>query len=238
MTLLLALAAVFTAILSAVFGMAGGLVLLGVYTALLPVPAAMVLHGVTQLVANGSRAVLLRRHIAWRSVGAYAVGAVFAWVLLAVIHPPTDPAIVLILAGSTPFVARLVPWRPDGAEPRYAVLAGFLVQALQVLAGVAGPLLDVFFIESKLDRFGIVATKAATQVLSHAAKIGFWAGLVDGGLDLRDALATASAAALGTWLGGHLLDRIDESTFRKATRWIVLGLGGVYVVRGLFAVLA
>lgn len=237
MTVILALAAVLTAILSAVFGMAGGLVLLGVYTSLLPLPAAMVLHGVTQLVANGSRAFFLRRRIAWRPVGAYAVGAVLAWGLLLVVRPPADPAIVLILAGSTPFVARLIPWRPDGARPAVAVLAGFLVQALQVTAGVAGPLLDVFFIDSKLDRHGIVATKAATQTLSHAAKIGFWASLVDGGLAPQDAAATAAAALLGTWLGGRLLDRLDEATFRKATKWIVLGLGGVYVIRGVLALL-
>ena len=238
MIVVLALAAVCTAILSAVFGMAGGLVLLGVYTYLLPLPAAMVLHGLTQLVANGSRAWFLRERIAWRPVGAYAVGAVLAWGLLAFVRPPADPAFVLILAGSTPFVARLIPWRPDGAQPHVAMLAGFLVQTLQVTAGVAGPLLDVFFIDSKLDRHGIVATKAATQTLSHAAKIGFWASLVDGGLAPQDAVATASAALLGTWLGGRLLDRIDEATFRSATKWIVLGLGGAYVVRGLVAFLA
>jgi uncharacterized protein len=237
-TLLLALAAVFTAILSAVFGMAGGLVLLGVYTALLPVPAAMVLHGVTQLVANGSRAILQRRHIAWRSVGAYGVGAIAAWGLLWFVPVPTDPAVVLILAGSTPFLARLIAWHPDGAEPRVAVFAGFLVQTLNVLAGVAGPLLDVFFVESKLDRYGIVATKAATQAISHAAKIGFWASLVDGDLRVEDAGATVVAALVGTWLGSRLLDHIDEALFRKATKTIVLVLGGVYVIRGVIGLLS
>ena len=54
-----------TSLLSGVFGMAGGVVLMGVFTALLPVAAAMVTHGAVQLIANGFRAVLHRRHLRW-----------------------------------------------------------------------------------------------------------------------------------------------------------------------------
>ena len=52
-----------TAFLSGIFGMAGGLILMGVLLALMPVPAAMMLHGVTQLASNGWRAFLWRDHI-------------------------------------------------------------------------------------------------------------------------------------------------------------------------------
>lgn len=58
-----ALAAFATSVISAVFGMAGGMILMGLYAATLPVRVAMVLHGVTQLFANGFRAFLLRERI-------------------------------------------------------------------------------------------------------------------------------------------------------------------------------
>ena len=58
-----------TSALSGVFGMAGGLALKGALAFVLPVSATFVTHGVLQLVANGWRAILHRRHVVWRIVG-------------------------------------------------------------------------------------------------------------------------------------------------------------------------
>lgn len=70
--LLLAFAAFATSVLSGVFGMAGGLILMGVYATVLPVATAMVLHGTTQIAANGMRAVLLFRQVYAPGLRAYA----------------------------------------------------------------------------------------------------------------------------------------------------------------------
>ena len=64
----LGLLMVATAFLSGLFGMAGGLILIGVLLALMPLPSAMVLHAITQMASNGWRAFLWRRHIRWRPV--------------------------------------------------------------------------------------------------------------------------------------------------------------------------
>ena len=57
-----------TAFLSGLFGMAGGLILIGVLLTILPLPSAMVLHAITQMASNGWRAFLWRAHIRWRPV--------------------------------------------------------------------------------------------------------------------------------------------------------------------------
>ena len=54
----LCLAMIGTSLLSGIFGMAGGMILIGVLLVLLPVPEAMMLHGVTQLASNGWRGLL------------------------------------------------------------------------------------------------------------------------------------------------------------------------------------
>jgi uncharacterized membrane protein YfcA len=62
--------------------MAGGLILIGALLAILPVPAAMVLHAVTQIASNAWRGLLWREHVRWPTVGAYVSGcslAVVAW---------------------------------------------------------------------------------------------------------------------------------------------------------------
>ena len=62
-TAALILTMVGTSLLSGVFGMAGGLVLVGVLLVLLPVPDAMALHAVTQIASNAWRATLWWRRI-------------------------------------------------------------------------------------------------------------------------------------------------------------------------------
>jgi uncharacterized membrane protein YfcA len=55
--------------------MAGGMILMGIFSLLLSIPAAMVLHGVAQTVSNGSRVWLYRRHICWSILLPYSIGA-------------------------------------------------------------------------------------------------------------------------------------------------------------------
>lgn len=242
-------AAVGTAALSATFGMAGGLVLMGIYTALLPVPEAMVLHGVTQLVSNGGRAWLLRTHVQRGGIGAYLAGAGVAWLALrGVAWSPSELAVCFGL-GALPFVALAAPESAalDFARRRGAALCGALVSAAQIAFGVAGPLLDLFFVRTTLLRREVVATKAVTQALSHTLKVAYFApallvgaGGGAGGADL-DALATAAAvsvagALVGTRLGGRLLDRLGEDTFRRWTRRLVLAIGAGFLARGLVLV--
>src|SRR5918993_3020258 len=58
----LAVAVFATSFLSGIFGLAGGLVLMGMLLLFLPVTTPMVLHAITQMASNGSRAFLWRRH--------------------------------------------------------------------------------------------------------------------------------------------------------------------------------
>jgi uncharacterized protein len=78
---LLCLAMVGTAFLSGIFGMAGGMILIGVLLALLPVPEAMMLHGVTQMASNGWRALLWWRYVRWSAVASYILGCAAALLL-------------------------------------------------------------------------------------------------------------------------------------------------------------
>ena len=72
-----------TAAISGIFGMAGGLILMGVLASFTPVATAMVLHGFIQIISNGSRAILHRRHLAWPLIGRYAIGVIGALLVIA-----------------------------------------------------------------------------------------------------------------------------------------------------------
>lgn len=239
LTSLFLLAAAFgTATLSGVFGMAGGLVLMGALALVLPVKAAFVTHGLLQLVANGWRAILHRRHLRWDIVGVYALASLIAGaVVTAIAFTPSKPLLYLLL-GLIPAVLWLPQrWiRLDAAKPAQAFASGLLVTGVNLTAGVAGPLLDIFFVRTELTRHAIVATKAATQVFSHLAKIVVY------GLPLVAAPASGLPSVwvfglavplsmAGAVAGGKILERMTDVNFKRWTRWIVTAVGLVYLVQ-------
>lgn len=239
LTLALTLSSLLTALLSGVFGMAGGMLLMGVYATLLPVPTAMVMHGGTQLIANLARAFLLGRQVYWRGFALYVLGALGALAALARLHYVPDPPVVFLGLGLTPFVAALLPPRAlDFERPGAALLVGFQVAAVQLLAGAAGPLLDVAFLETRLTRRQVVATKAATQVFSHALKLAYFLPALRNETVSPALLAGVLGATLvGTKLGTLLLERMSDDTFRRHSRRIVYAIGGVYLCKAGFALL-
>lgn len=235
-------AVILTSIISGIFGMAGGLVLMLILGLLLPVQSAMVLHGITQFFSNGWRAWLWRPWIDWRIVGYYVLGASPAIALPLALNYVPDKAIMLILLGAIPYLALALPssLALDASKPRHAIACGFSISFLQLLAGVAGPLLDTFFVRSALDRRAVVATKAVTQAISHTLKVGYYGALMTLVPSLSvDVYAAAIIAAIaGTTLASTVLERMSNEAFRKYTRIIVLAVGAVSIAQGLTLLLA
>jgi uncharacterized membrane protein YfcA len=238
-SLLVAAAAFVTSVISAVFGMAGGMILMGLYAATLPVQVAMVLHGVTQLFANGFRAFLLRSRIftpglLWYATGSLASLAFFTWLALVVARP-----VMFVLLGAIPLALSALPRRlaPNFAHARGALACGALCTAANLLAGVSGSLLDVFFVRTELDRFEIIATKAFTQAVGHVLKIVYFAWLVRGpALDMNIPYwlypTLVACAFVGTRLGGRILESLTDTMFRRWTGRIVVALSLLYLWRG------
>ena len=71
-----------TAFLSSIFGMLGGLILMGILVSLMQVGPAMILHGLIQMTSNGYRAWLNRKDINLKIVGTLFIGNVLAMVVL------------------------------------------------------------------------------------------------------------------------------------------------------------
>ena len=242
---LILLSVVVTAIISGVIGMAGGMILMGILVTVQSVPAAMTLHGIAQTTANGSRTWILRRHIVWRVLPPYLVGATVACAIFVAVLFVPDRGVVYIIIGSFPWLARMLPaFRGLNVEvPRTAVVCGAVVTAAQLAAGASGPLLDVFYLNTRLDRLAIVATKALTQTLGHLLKLGYYVGVI--GLTGVDDLpagwvwgAIIVMAIGGSRLGTLILERISDAQFRRASEIAILIVGAVCVVRGIYELMS
>ncbi|MDQ7019416.1 MAG: TSUP family transporter [Robiginitomaculum sp.] len=237
--------AFFTAFLSGTFGMAGGLVLMGVLTALLPLGPAMVTHGVLQISANSWRAYLLRRHIQWKIISLFALGTMGAVFLLVLIPLHPNKASVFLMLGVLP----LLVWVPrrwlhlNVRRPAHAVLCGFLAAGFSVTAGISSTVMDIFFVRAALTRHEIVATKAIGQMVGHGVKVIYWSWAVIqtlgvGALPPLWLFALALPLSFGgTWCGKQILGKMTDIGFVQIVRVLISLIGLFYIFRGVRLVL-
>ena len=225
-----------TSVLSGILGMAGGMILMAILVSTLSVGAAMMLHGAVQAMANGSRAWFLRGHVQWRILPAYAVGALAVLALFIALALVPDANLILMIVGIFPWVARVVP-RLSGLDITHlptACACGVVVTAAQLFAGASGPLLDVFYLNTRLNRFEVIASKAFTQAAGHILKVIYY-GLVIGVTDSVPGWLYAVAiatAVLGTRLGTRLLERVSDDRFRRISGQVILAIAAVCFVKG------
>lgn len=225
-----------TSFLSGLFGMAGGMVLIGVLLLALPVPAAMMLHAITQMASNSWRAVLWRQHVRWRTAAVYVGGCLIALALWSSISYVPDKHVALLCLGLTPFAVHLMPARfaPDCESTPQGLIYGFLCMTLMLLTGVAGPLLDSYFLGGRLDRRAIIATKGMCQVFGHGLKLLYFGGITGDFSVLDPAFIAAAIAAtmVGTWLAKHLLEAMSEAQFRTWARALITAISVYYIAYG------
>ena len=240
--LLLTLATLVTSLVSGVLSMAGGMILMGVFGFFLSVPAAMVLHGVAQAFSNGSRIWLHRRHIRYGVLAPYIAGtaivlAGFIWVAIV-----PDKGLMFLLIGIFPFLALMMPrsLHLDVEKPPVAFACGLVVTTTQMLAGASGPVLDIFYVNSKLTRHQVLATKAVTQTLGHVVKLAYYAFFISLPVNLPIYIfpAVVVAAISGNWLGKHIVERMHDDQFRRYGRFVIMAIAAIYLGKGVMEFLA
>ncbi len=214
--LLLVVMAGFTSYMTASVGIGGGVLLLAVLSLVMPVAAIIPVHGMVQLGSNANRALMLWRHISWRSVLFFLPGALLGAALAAVFLVQL-PLPVLQLAIAS-FILYLV-WGPKLPKLMLGdwgtLVAGGLTTFLSHFVGATGPLVAAFIKQKHADDRQIsVATFAATMVLQHGPKAVVYgaAGFVFKEWLLLVALMIA-AGALGTKLGLLQLAKLTDRRF-------------------------
>jgi uncharacterized membrane protein YfcA len=224
-----------TSFISGTFGLAGGMILLGVLLIFLDVGTAMVLFSVVQLTSNIVRMTLWWGHIVWPILLTYSLGALVALGLLVALSYVPDKATVYLLLGLMPFAVEILPaaWRPNIERRGVPFFTGIATTIVQILAGAGGPFLDIFFQKSMLDRKATLATKSIAQSLGHILRILFFGAVAGAAEDVP--LWVYGAAMVfaigGTTLAPLVIERMTDHGFRQWTRAIILAVGAVYIVR-------
>jgi uncharacterized membrane protein YfcA len=231
---------VVSSFLSGVFGLAGGMVLLGVLLVFLDVTAGMVLFSIIQFFANGWRALQWWKFVRWRIFWLYCVGGAVAFAVMRLIAIIPDKALVYLLLGLMPFLIELIPARarPNIEWRGVPFLTGVLTTIVQFLTGVGGLFLDIFFQKSLLDRKTTLATKAVAQTASHVLRASYFISFAPIGdeIGLWNMLVAILLAIGGTALAPFVIERMSDHDFRQWTRAIIFIISGIYIGRAAWLV--
>jgi uncharacterized membrane protein YfcA len=231
--IVLVVACFVTATISGILGMAGGVTLLGVMTALLPAPVVVPLHGIVQLASNWTRTWAFRKYVRWPIFFAFMGPAVVGVAIAANIW--ADLKLTWFKAWIGAFILAFLVWRrykPKLRHPpiwSYAVL-GLAAGLLAIFVGATGPFLAPFFLRDDFENEEVIATKAVCQTWLHLLKIPAFLALSFDYTPYATLLVGLVVAVIGgTYFGKHLLSKISKDRF---VFWfqLVLGALAVYLI--------
>jgi uncharacterized protein len=221
------------ALLSAVTGFGGGVLLLPVFTALFGLRMAVPMLTLTQVSSNAFRAWFSRDELRWGLIGWFAVGAVPLAVAggLLLAHAPLGPLKRLLGL----FLIGVVVWRRLRPHPRKPADRSFAVIGAasglgSALLGSVGPLTAPFFLAYGLTRAAYIGTEAASALTMHLAKIAAYGtgDLLTGPVLLFGVVLTPATMA-GAWVGRNIVGRISDRVFVILVEWGLAAAGVLFL---------
>ncbi len=206
----------------------------------LPVGEAMVIHGIVQLVSTGTRIILYNAHIRRELLFKYALGVILTVVVFKVIDFYPSKAFMYLCLGFMPFIGltkKIGKWLSI-TGPARSFLCGIIVTTAQLAAGVAGPILDVFFINAPLTRYEILGSKAITQAIGHIVKVLFYGSILYGTKQEMTLSTWAYGPIIlltlvGNYFGAKIVSRMNDGQFKQISRYLIYLICIPLIIKGL-----
>ncbi|MDX3696420.1 sulfite exporter TauE/SafE family protein [Streptomyces europaeiscabiei] len=178
---------------------------------------AVAVLAVAQLASNGSRSGSTATRSTGRLVGVFALGAVPAPVVGALLFATVPVPTLTRLIGV--FLLVMVVWRrwkphaarlDDTAFTAVGAVSGFG----SALVGSVGPMVAPFFLARGLVKGAYIGTEAASAMVMHLTKlVVFGAAAVLTATNAVIGLALAPASTTGAWTGKKIVDRLPAHVF-------------------------
>ena len=227
--IILIIAALITSSISAVIGMGGGIILLGIMAILIPEGYMVIaLHGIIQMVSNGTRTFVFRQHLKKNLISEYLFGALIGLGLSVIIvyalmqYYEVDSANQIKFDYLKPIIGLYILWYLylKGAKKeqknKLFIIVGFISGLVSIFIGAVGPLIAPFFLRKDLTKENVIANKAACQIITHIGKIPIFMYFFNVNYieQCTILLPLIISVYIGTNVGKKLLGSISEKTFK------------------------
>ncbi len=236
---IIAIAAVLTAALTAVAGAGGGVVSLVIMLQFVDPVVAIPAHGVVQLVSNGTRTITMREDAQTSLLRWYLPfllpATIVGYFIAEGIPRETGRAVVGVFALLAVWWPAATAWlAPSAGGVRRLSLVGAVAGLLNPTIGATGPLIAPAFRTVTADHIGFVATFSLVQTINHTAKVAVFgvAGFVWS--DRLPMIVIASiGVVIGTRVGARYIRRFDPEVLGRVFQ-VAVTLGAVRLLVGLF----
>ena len=243
--IILALAALVTSMVSAILGMAGGVMLLAVMLCFMTHAESIPTHAAVQIASNGTRAMAFINNVDRSAFLRFLIGvipgaAIGMYLLWWLGEPDQSEPYLKTLIGVFILIATYLPRRKGGPTTAskwwdFPVM-GLAAGTAALTVGAVGPLIAPLFARRGFAKDRLIATKATCQLATHFLKIPAFIWLRD--LDLTKlgplALVMILMVIPGTLIGKKFLQGISEKGFTLAYRVALTAAGlKVLVIDGI-----
>lgn len=227
-----------TSAISAITGLGGGALLLGILLSVFDPLYALFLHGVFQLFSNFSRVIVFWKYIKISFVSKFLIllipGSLIGVMALEYIN---SLGLQFILGTALILSAFFTnTFKQLKISSTSFLHLGFFTGFLSMLVGATGPFLAPFFLASNLEKEEFVATKSACQMLNQLAKVMLFLVFFPESILRDDQISSAETTGMliplgfvgilgGTVLGKKVLSKIPKEIARILVRSLVLILG-------------
>ena len=226
----LIIASFITSAISAVLGMGGGIILLGIMAIIIPEGYMVIaLHGMIQLFSNSTRTYIFKKHIKARLIKQFFIGALIGVgisiliIIILISLFEIQSASKMKIDILKPFIGIFIIWYLFLKGPKKErntssfIPVGFIAGISSIFIGAVGPLIAPFFLNKDLNKKNIIANKAAAQMITHISKIPIFIFFFNVNYfnEYKVLLPLIGAVYLGTNFGKKILGFIPEKLFKK-----------------------
>ena len=227
--IILIIAAFITSSISAILGMGGGIILLGIMALIIPEGYMVIaLHGMIQLFSNTTRTYIFREYLKKELITEFLKGVLLGLSLstLLIIFLiqlfDVESANQIKVEILKPLIGIFIIWflffkkTTQTIKNKSFILVGGISGLATTFIGATGPLIAPFFLNNKLSKNNIIANKAACQMITHFGKIPLFIYFFNVNYinEYQILLPLILAVFLGTNFGKILLQFIPENIFR------------------------
>ena len=228
--IILIFSAFITSSISAVLGMGGGIILLGIMAIIIPNGYMVIaLHGIIQLISNSTRTFVFRKYLKKKLIKEFLIGAIIGAGLSAIIifllirFFEVSSASEIKVDFLKPLIGIFIIWYlflkgpKKEKESKSFIKVGSISGLASIFVGATGPLIAPFFLNSNLTKENIIANKAACQMITHLTKIPLFIFFFNVSYiqEYKLLLPLIIAVFIGTNFGKKILDMIPEKLFIK-----------------------
>ena len=226
--LFLIIASLFTSAISAMIGMGGGIILLGIMALIIPDGYLVVaLHGMIQLVGNSTRAFVFRNAVKKDLVFNYFFGSIIgsiisvSIIITLIALYKVESANQIAFDYLKPLIGIYILWfvylrKKEGIKRHNFFYVGILGGLTSIFIGAVGPLIAPFFLKTNLKKEEIIANKATCQIVSHLGKVPIFIYFfeLEYSKHLELLLPLMISVYFGTIIGKKLLGLVSEKNFK------------------------